>query len=433
MTHDEIGDYLRRHTPGGSQTASKAPGRAGPSGGGYPVALERGHGAWVEDEEGRTYLDFVASLAAVGLGHAHPVVTAAVERQLREGALLSLPKRLEGEASEMLAQVCAEALGDRALQVRWVKTGSEATEAAVRVARAATGRDLIATVGAGYHGWHSWFQAVKPQHPGVPEAMSGLIRGLPYGERQPWLDALSLSSYAAVLLEAAPITGDPNWEFVRWLIETAHKHGTLVIFDEVVWGWRLHPAGCAGYTYLRPDLSCFGKALGNGIPVAAVVGRKDLMRHAALVSGTYGGDALGLAAAVAVMRQHGEPHVRGTICSRMIGTGTTLQAWFNEVAAKHPELGCHMGGLPVHPVVRFDNPEARLLMSLFLQELADRCVLFHPGGINIMAAHTEAHVGIAVRAARSALRSIAEWHARGTLRENLRGEPYEAAFARAQS
>jgi glutamate-1-semialdehyde 2,1-aminomutase len=436
MNNDQIAEYLLRWTPGGSQTGSKAPGKAGPRGGGYPSALRHGSGARVWDYSGHGYIDFVGSLAAVALGHAYGPVVAAVERQLRLGSLLSLPTRLEGEASESLCDF----LGWPE-QVRWVKTGSEACEAAARVARCATGRKDIMTVRAGYHGWHSWFQAVKPQHPGVPDCYGEALVAVDYGDRELVAQEFAVGDIAAVLLEPAPITGGGSGDWLRWLVEEAHEAGALVIFDETVWGFRLSDSGGTGYFGVQPDLAVYGKALGNGIPVAALVGPRWAMQHATVVSGTYGGDALGLAAAVAVMEAYRALPVAATLWTR----GEALCAGLRAIAegAVGRSLGMSVGGYPVHPVVAFDpgalpmelldrQGAAVAVMSLFLQELADRGVLFHPGGLNTIYSHSEADVTQALHeaswAAQAALRALHE----GRLGEALRGEPYQQAFARAR-
>ncbi len=415
-------DYLMRWTPGGSQTGSKAPGKAGPLGGGYPAVLDRGLGPYVYDERANAYLDFICSLAAVGLEHAHPLVIGAVIEQLDKGNLLSLPTRLEGTASEMLCGITGWAQ-----QARWVKTGSEATEAAVRIARCATGRDSILTVREGYHAWHSWFQAVKPQHPGVPHVMSSLIDWMPYGASGEALPGQSCRDFAAVILEPSPITGGGDAEWLAQLRSWCNATGTLLIFDEIVWGFRLSMSGGTGFYGVKPDLACYGKALGNGIPVAAVVGSTDLMKHASVVSGTFGGDRIGLGAAVAVM---GIYQREGVIESLWLA-GEALQAAFNGCTWALG-LPIRMGGLPPHPIVTVDHDGRVEIMSLLLQELAAHGVLFHPAGLNVMQAHTPEIIKRVTPAFSAALAEVESALCGGVeeVRRRLKGEPYQQAFAR---
>jgi glutamate-1-semialdehyde 2,1-aminomutase len=405
-------------TPGASQTGSKAPGKAGPLDK-YPLYLSSGRGPHVMDVDGNQYLDFIASLAAVGLGHANARVFDAVNAELAGGALLSLPTELEANASEALCQATGWAE-----QARWVKTGSEATEAAVRIARCATGRDRIMTVRSGYHAWHTWFQAVKPDHPGVPDVMEKLITGITYGDKDDAMRYLCHSLFAAVILEPAPITGDGSRLWLEWLVETAHKYGTLVIFDEVVWGFRLAGAGGTEYFGVTPDLATYGKALGNGIPVGAVVGTRALMQFANVISGTFGGDGLGLAAALTVM----DIYEQDGAVQAMWGLGRRFQKGINA-----PGKWIGSTGYPVHPILHIGIPDTSeaVAMSYFLQQLAERGVLWHPAGGNIMVAHTEATIDLAVSIFHEAACETARAATLRPLAELV--TPYEVAFARRAS
>lgn len=380
-----------------------------------------GTGAYLQDVDGNNYLDFIAGLAAIGLGYGEPRVAEAVAQAARWGGTFSLPTRLEAQVAERLCEYIGQPW---AQQVRWVKTGSEATEAAVRIARAATGRARILTVRSGYHSWHSWFQAVKPQHPGVPEVLETLVNGIEYG--QP-LDGVQFTQCAAVILEPAPITGGGDGAWLAALNEKARAHGCLVIFDEIVWGFRLARAGGSEFFSVQPDLACYGKALGNGTPIACVVGERDLMQHAALVSGTFGGDTLGLAAANEVLRIYGD----GSPVQAMWERGDQLVSGLREAG-----WGAYVSGYHVHPIVRLDTygdapGEAELRMSVFLQSCADQGVLWHPGGANIMACMREDDIGRAVGVLSAAL-ATATAGDMADLRLTLRGAPYRQAFARAR-
>jgi glutamate-1-semialdehyde 2,1-aminomutase len=423
-------------TPGASQTGSKAPGRCGPLGG-YPLFLKAGDGPHVWDLDGNGYLDFIAGLAAVGLGHADGGVREALEDVLREGSLLSLPTCDEALASEALV-----AITGWAEQVRWVKTGSEATEAAVRIARRATGREHVLTIASGYNSWHSWFQAVKPQHPGVPHRMTELIHGINYGDHGNVEDLFTctgrasaaqsvVGGYAAVILEPAPITGGGDAAWLRWLVDLAHAHGTLVIFDEVVWGFRLAAAGGTAYFDVTPDIATYGKAMGNGIPVGAVVGKRDLMQYADVISSTFGGDRLGLAAARAVMAVYRAPW--HSPVDTMWHHGRQFQEGVCGVENGFGALAVACTGYPVHPVIRLaaEGVDANLLQSVFVQELAEHGVLWHPAGGNIIANVGDADIGDAVEAVTEALATVERLVNSGRLAEGLRGRRLQPAFARA--
>lgn len=422
-TNDLARERLLTWTPGGSQTASKAPGHAGPIASTYPAALARGRGALVWDYGGKSYVDWIGGLAAVALGHADPHVTRAINAQLHQGTLLSLPSLLEAEVAERL---CAFA-GGWAEQVRWVKTGSEAAAAAVRIARRATGREIVITVGAGYHGWHDWFQAVKPDHPGVPHEFADLLRPIRYGD---WLVPSDVQDAACVILEPAPIVGGGDGLWLRGLRQWCAQHGVLLIFDEVVWGGRLAHGGGSEFFGVQPDLACFGKAIGNGVPIAAVMGRRDLMRHADVISGTYGGDLIGLVAALATMGVYRD----FPVIERMRERGEALMDGVRQGIAharQWADTGAAVDGYPCHPILRFDRPDAEAAMSLLLLHCARRGVLLHPGGLNPMHAHLKKHVAQTVDAVADGLAAVAVATARNTVVDDLAGaEPYSPAFAR---
>lgn len=421
-------------TPGGSQTMSKAATRF-PLGA-YPAAIERGEGSHVWTVDGREMIDWICSLAALTLGHGHRAVCDAVQDQLWKGISFSLPHRLEAEVAERLCSIipCAE-------MVRFTKTGSEANEAAIRVARAFTARDVIVTVGSGYHSWHSWFAAVKPEHPGVPEVMTDLIRSFKYNDLDSVDQTLLLAEQvdprkgaAAVILEPMLLTS-PAPGFLEGVRDLAHQHGALLIFDEVVTGFRWARAGGQEYFGVSPDLATFGKGMtGIGVPLACLVGRRDIMQHAVLCSGTFGGDCLGLAACNATL----DVYEREPVIEHLWKIGTAFMEGIRELIAKHG-LPAKIGHYGVHPKLEWTFPDnsfpstgrinlKTLLMSLFLQETAERGILLHPGGWNVSYAHTEQDLAESLAACDAAFGICAEALADGKIRERLRGEPIQEGF-----
>lgn len=422
----ELLGQARRVTPGGSQTMSKQACRF--PAGAYPAFLRSGKGCHVWDVDGNRYTDWICGLAAITLGHGHPAVTEAIQKQLFDGVLFSLPHRLEAEVAGMLCEniPCAE-------QVRFVKTGSEATEAAIRVARAATGRDVILTVGSGYHSWHSWFAAVKPEHPGVPAEMTELIRPFRYNDLDSLQEIIDLVKYAwaaddapgpeiaAIIMEPTLIEA-PDPGFLEGVRALARRHGALLIFDEIVTGFRWAIAGGQEYFGVVPDLACFGKGVANGMPLACLVGPRDLMRHAELVSGTFGGECLSLAAAKAAIEVYRSEPVVETLWR----SGATFQEGLRQVIAECG-LPAEVVGYPVHPMLRWQHPEARLLMSLFLQETAARGVLLHPSGWNVNYALRPLDIHMSLHACAQALRVVKVAEDSGDPGKWLLGEPCQDA------
>lgn len=378
-------EYLERAmkvTPGAAQTLSKSPKRF-PQGA-FPVAVSYGEGARIFDLDGNAYVDWIGALGAVPLGYSQGKLYTEVLSQYDLGAAFSLPHKSEVELAERLCTKipCAE-------MVRFVNSGSEATEAAIRTARIATGRDMILTVKSGYHSWHSWFQAVKDWHPGVPDAYTQVIHGLPYNDLSAWrqsFEVCDVDGYkvAAVILEPC-LFEKPADGFLQGMRDLCTEHGAVLIFDEMVTGYRWALAGGQEYFKVTPDLATYGKGMANGLPIGMLCGKREYMQHAELISGTFGGNAVSLAAANAVLDVYESEPVIKTMWKR----GQELQDYFNSAAALcNANAVCD--GYAVKPRFKFDYGEkSNLAMSLFLQETAAGGALFHPGGNNCCYALTD--------------------------------------------
>jgi glutamate-1-semialdehyde 2,1-aminomutase len=412
----------RQVVPGAAQTLSKGPSMFVE--GAYPVFLERGRGCRVWDVDGHEYIDYILGLASITLGYAYPPVVQAVARQLEQGSIFSLPHPLEVEVSERLRDIipCAE-------MARFLKTGSEADAAAVRVARAATGRDVV--LYCGYMGWHDWHAITTPRSKGIPKDFSRFVAPFQYNDLASLERALDEhhGRVAAVIME--PVLLDaPAKGFLEAVKAAAHRHGALLIFDEIISGFRWAVGGAQQYFGVVPDLATFGKGMANGLPLSAVVGRAELMREFEdiFVSSTFGGDTLALAACLATLDAYrGQP-----VIDHLWRTGRRFQDGFN-AAASRVGVPARAIGYPVHPKIVIDHrsPETqRLLMSLFLQETGRRGVIFHFAGFNISYSHAEADVDESLRACEEALRIVGAALDDGRIADRLEGKPYTEAFRR---
>ena len=285
-------DWIKRGeaiTPCGSQTRSKSwvnfPGLKNP----YVIKAE---GAKLTLVDGTEMVDLVCGMGASILGYGHPRFNQWMRTQAYGGSVFGLPHINEIEVSEKF--VGSLPMGE---SVRWLKTGSEACSAAMRVARRATGREIIITSDQSYHGWHDGFTAVKPDHSGVPECITETIVKFKYND----IDSLSThldinkGKVAAVMMEPC-LYESPKIGFLEGVKKLAHKAGALFILDEMILGARLAWGGGQEYFGVTSDLACYGKAIAGGFPLACVVGSRELMKYADVVSGTFGGDALSLAA-----------------------------------------------------------------------------------------------------------------------------------------
>ena len=265
--------------------------------GATPLFLESGRGCRVEDLDGNVFIDYVQGLMPNILGYCDPDVDAAIRGQLEQGISFSLPTILEVDLAERLARhiPCAE-------MVRYGKSGSDATTAAIRLARAYTGRDKIAV--AGYHGWHDWYIGATTRKLGVPSSVSQLTATFPANDAARLEELLYAEpqAFAGIILEPTGTTPCAPG-FLERVRELADHYGVVLIFDEIVTGFRIHPGGAQSHFGVSPDLACFGKAMANGMPISAVTGRGDIMilMEDVFVSGTFGGEALSLAAAIATI------------------------------------------------------------------------------------------------------------------------------------
>lgn len=288
--------------PVGAQTNSKAPSR-------YPKGSPRwaisADGAWVTcDDRGlpTRYVDAVNGMGSVILGHNHPTVEHAVHTS--RGNQMPLPMQLEEDAAWALLR-CLGWSG--AESVRFGKNGADVTGAAVRLARAATGRADVACFEGCYHGHHDWSMGAPPMNGGVPAAVRLLTH------KVPWMDLALLEEVfqhfepACLVAEPAQVSlphvipTEEEWAAVRGLCD---RHGVLLVLDEMVTGFRVAIGGGAEHWGIRPDLACYGKAMGNGYPISALVGPWDLMKRFeenVFFSTTHGGERIGLAAAIATL------------------------------------------------------------------------------------------------------------------------------------
>ncbi len=284
--------------PLGSQTFSKS--RTQYPVGISPLYISKAKGAHVWDLDGNKYIDLVNSLASVSLGYGDRDVSRAVRKQLKKGVSFSLPGVLESEVAELLVDLIPSAE-----MVRFGKNGSDATSAAIRLARAYTGRDHI--VVCGYHGWQDWYIGSTTRNKGVPNQVSDLTHKFIFNDIDSLKDLISdyHGKIAAVILEPMNSVW-PEKGFLESVKKLTSDEGALLIFDETITGFRFSRGGAQELFGVIPDLSTFGKGMANGFPLSAVVGRRDVMMEMEEIffSGTFGGELLSLAASKVVLEKH---------------------------------------------------------------------------------------------------------------------------------
>jgi glutamate-1-semialdehyde aminotransferase len=332
---------------------------------------------------------------------------------------------LEVEVAELLREVIPNAES-----VRYAKAGAEVTSAAVRLARAYTGRDKVLC--CGYHGWHDWYIGVTARNAGVPQAVKDLVYTFNYNDMDSVMAALD-GDTACVILE--PMTFDfPKDDFLSKLKDACAANGSLLIFDEMWTGFRWALGGAQEMFGVTADLACYSKAIANGMPLAVLAGRADVMslldEHVFFFT-TFGGEVLSLAAADATIRELRDKNVPADLAAK----GQTLMDGYNDIAT---ELGIrditHCKGHPARGLIVFDDKggQSLLMKSLVQQELIKRGILWS-GFHNMCYSHSAADLDHTLAAYGEVLAELKGALEAGDLESRLRGRPVQPVFRRTDS
>ncbi len=391
-----------------------------------PLFLARGKGSHVWDVDGNEYIDYPMALGPIVLGYDDPDVNAAVLAQVADGVTFSLAHPLEVEVAELLTRIvpCAQ-------MVRFGKNGSDATSGAVRAARAFTGRDIVAC--CGYHGWQDWYIGTTTRHRGVPAAVRELTKPFSYND----LGSLEHifrahpGQVAAVIMEPVGVV-EPRDDFLSRVADLTRANGAVLVFDEIVTGFRVALGGAQERFGVTPDLGCFGKAIANGYPLAAVVGRREIMEifDEIFFSFTLGGEAVSLAAARATI---GKLRTRPVI-EHLWRQGQRIRDGFNGFAAAAGlERRAQCIGLPPRTVATFTDErgdESLAMRSLWQQEMIKRGILVG-AGFNTSYAHSDDDVDRTLAACEESLAMLAAAVKTGRLEAALEGPVIQPVFRRA--
>ncbi len=307
----------QKHIPGGVNS----PVRAFKSVGGTPLFFKHAVGAYVTDEDDKRYVDYVGSWGPMILGHSHPDVLDAVRKQLEHGLSYGAPTAMETEMADLVCSIVPSME-----MVRMVSSGTEATMSAIRLARGFTGRDSIIKFEGCYHG-HSDSLLVKagsgaltlgvPSSPGVPAAFAKHTLTLPFNDIEAVKTMLADVGQEVACIIVEPVAGNMNCVppapgFLQGLREACDEHGVVLIFDEVMTGFRVALGGAQAYYGVKPDLSTFGKIIGGGMPVGCFGGKREIMSHIAPLgpvyqAGTLSGNPLAMAAGLTTLRLISRP------------------------------------------------------------------------------------------------------------------------------
>ncbi|OGD21557.1 MAG: aminotransferase class III [Candidatus Aminicenantes bacterium RBG_16_63_16] len=427
-------DRAKAVIPGGTQLLSKRPEMQAP--GTWPAYFREARGSEVWDLDGRHYYDLSGSgIGSCLLGYRDPDVTAAVKRRLNLGSMCQLNPPEDVALADLLLEIHPWAEG-----VRYARTGGEAMSVAVRVARATTGRSGVAI--CGYSGWHDWYLAANlGDHDaldghllagleplGVPRELRGTALTFRYGQPQELRSIIGRTgaNLAAVVMEPCRYR-DPEPGFLEAVIAMAHDAGALVVFDEITIGWRLVCGGAHLGFGVAPDIAVFAKALGNGHPMAAVIGTAAAMEgaHGSFISSTYWTESVGPAAALATLRKMRRVDVPAQV--EMAGR-RVMDAWRR--GAEKRGLPLVVGnGYPCLAHFHFEHEAANELRTLYTQLMLERGFL---AGVQFYPAltHTDEILARFESAADEVFAEIEESLEKGDWKKRLKGPPAHTGFAR---
>jgi glutamate-1-semialdehyde 2,1-aminomutase len=419
----ELLERARKRLPGGVLGTSRYADEVG-------FVVQHGRGSKIYDVSGREYIDYVLASGPLILGHAHPAVVAAVRRQIEAGSTYFMVNEPIIELAEEIcrAMPCAE-------QVRFTSTGSEATFFSLRVARTHRKRDKVLKFEGGYHGAHDYgmmsasprspkaFPAPVPDSSGIPHAIEDEVLIAPYNDLATveGIVATHADELAAVIVEPFQRLIPPQPGFLQGLREITRRHGVLLVFDEVVTGFRLAYGGAQEYYGVVPDIACVGKIVGGGFPLAAVCASEDLMRpfdpgqdgkgDFISQSGTLNGNPIAAVAGLATLAELRKPGAYETIH----GTGKRLMAGLTELAQRSG-LPAQVVGEPVvfdlvftaEPVTDYRSLQKAdgALGRAFTTELIKRGVVKNTQKMYISLVHSDADVARTLQACEDALKAL---------------------------
>jgi len=419
-------ERARLRIPGGVNS----PVRAFNGVGGDPVFIDHAAGACLYDVNGRSYIDYVGSWGPMIVGHANPAIISAVQEAVSKGLSFGAPTVAEVTMAERLCE-----LVDSMDMVRMVNSGTEATMSAVRVARAATGRERIVKFEGCYHG-HADAFLVKagsgaltlgvPNSPGVPAVCADLTLTLPFNDLAAVVECFGRQGEEIACLIVEPVAGNMNCippldGYLQGLRDVCDQHGVLLIFDEVMTGFRVALGGAQSLYGVTPDLSTFGKVIGGGMPVGAFGGKRELMELVAPAgpvyqAGTLSGNPVAMAAGLATLDQITAAGFYAALSekTRMLTEGIQAEADFAGIPFTTTRVGGMFGLFfsNVEKIVNFEQSGAvdvEMFKQFFHAMLAEGVYLapsaYEAGFVS--SAHSDEHVSATIKAAREAFRVCA--------------------------
>ncbi len=391
----------------------------------YPVYADSANGSTITDVDGNEYIDYLMALGPIVLGYNYPEVNSAISEQLKKGIIFSLPHYTEVHAAESLKRIipCAE-------MTRFTKTGSDAVTGAVRACRAITNKDVILYCGSGGV-WDDWYSILTNRNQGIPKFNKNLIENFTYN------DIASLeklfekykNNVAAVIMEPS-VYDLPQNDFLNKVKKLTHANDALLIFDEILTGFRMSRGGGQEYFNVIPDIATFAKGIANGMPLGAIVGKSEYMKifDDVFVSTTYAGEALSLAACEATVKQFEE----NDICGHMWKLGSKFQDKFN-IFSKELDMDAQCIGFAPRLKLIFNDSEGNdslLYKSLFLQDLIENGIFMHPNTILLSFSHTMEQIDYTLEIMQKSMKNLKSAIENNNVKSQLKGNTAKSVIHR---
>jgi glutamate-1-semialdehyde aminotransferase len=403
--------------PAATQTLAKGPGQY--VRGIAPNYLSHGRGSHVWDVDGNEYIDYTMGVGPISLGYCYPAVDEAIRSQLSNGITFSLMHPLEVEVAELITNIIPNAES-----VRFSKTGCDVTSAAIRLARAFTGRNKILC--CGYHGWHDWYISVTDRNMGIPESVADMTFTFNYNDINSLIDSID-NDIAAIILEPV-VFDEPKNGFLNEIRRITEEKGIVLIFDEMWTGFRMSLGGAQEYFGIEADLAVFSKAVANGMPISILTGRRDIMQlleKDVFFFTTFGGETLSLAAAKATINELQDKNVIGQLWQY----GDILLTGINNILSENRLNYIRTSGYPYRTMLNFAPEVANplIMKSYVQQELIKRGILWS-GYHNMSYSHSLDDIEYTLEAYRIVLSELDDAIREGVLESKLLGRPVEPVF-----
>ncbi len=383
----------------------------------YPVFVKRAKGSHFYDVDGNDYLDYAAALGPIILGYSYGAVNDAVRKQLEDGSIFTLPHPLEVEAAELMCQTvpgCEMA--------KFSKTGSDAVTAAVRGARAFTGKDNVAYCGTGGV-WHDWFTVITSRNQGIPKSLKNMIKLFEYNNIESLKRLLDEDKEIGIVCMEPMVFEKPKNNFLEEAKGVAHEHDAVLIFDEVQTGFRWSLGGAQEYFGVDADISAWGKAMANGMPLGAISGKSEFMKvfDEVFYSTTFAGETLSLAAFKATVQELKEKKA----IEHIFKMGTKFTEGFSKLV-QETGVDITLEGLPCKIKINFkdkDGNDSLLVRSLFCQETIEKGVFFWQGPIFHSYSHSNEDLEKTLSTVPKPMRIVKEAVTNNSVEKMLRGKP----------